>query len=214
MGSGRAVGEEVDRLLTAVGLSPAFAGRLPRNLSGGEKQRAALARALAGRPRLLIADEPVSALDVSVQAAILNLLQEIQGEGGMALLFISHDLAVVRHLADRVAVMYLGRIVESGPAERVFAPPYHPYTEALLSAALTPDPDSVSTRILLEGPPPSALEIPTGCPFHPRCPRKIGPLCEKEPPPEVVAGAGHTLRCHIPREELRAMGSVIGEKKA
>jgi peptide/nickel transport system ATP-binding protein len=193
---------ETERLLTVVKLPPEFAARKPHQLSGGQRQRVAIARALAGDPDVIIADEPVSALDVSVQAAIVNLLSELQADRGATLLFISHDLSVVRYLADHVAVMYLGKVVEFGPVEAVFAPPYHPYTEALLSAVPVPDPEAQRARIVLEGPLPSASERPAGCPFSSRCPRKVGRICDDTPPPEQALGRGHRLACHIPAEEL------------
>jgi peptide/nickel transport system ATP-binding protein len=199
----------VARLLEVVQLSPTMAARKPRQLSGGEKQRAAIARALAGDPAVIVADEPVSALDVSVQAAIVNLLAEIQSARGATLVFISHDLAVVRYLADTVAVMYLGTIAELGPVERVFTPPYHPYTEALLSAVPVPDPDHAVARILLEGRVPRADEIPPGCPFATRCPRRIGSICDETPPPVQRLGE-HRIACHIPRDELlRAQTALV-----
>src|SRR6266542_1581796 len=155
---------EAKRLLGVVKLSADLGGRKPDRLSGGQKQRAAIARALAGDPDVIVADEPVSALDVSVQASIVNLLNEIQTAREATLIFISHDLSVVRYLADHVAVMYLGSVVELGSVADVFAPPFHPYTEALLSAVPVPDPDAQGARIILEGPLPSATEIPSGCP--------------------------------------------------
>ena len=203
----------VARLLEVVKLSPAIAARKPRHLSGGEKQRAAIARALAGDPEVIVADEPVSALDVSVQAAIVNLLTEIQAARGATLVFISHDLAVVRYLADTVAVMYLGTVAELGPVERVFAPPYHPYTEALLSAVPVPDPDHAVARILLEGRVPRADEIPRGCPFATRCPRRIGAVCDETPPPVQHAG-DHRIACHIPRDELARLQTALVEPRA
>ena len=203
----------VARLLEVVKLPPAIAARKPRHLSGGEKQRAAIARALAGDPEVIVADEPVSALDVSVQAAIVNLLTEIQAARGATLVFISHDLAVVRYLADAVAVMYLGTIAELGPVERVFAPPYHPYTEALLSAVPVPDPDHAVARILLEGRVPRADEIPRGCPFATRCPRRIGAVCDDTPPP-VQQDGDHRIACHIPRDELARLQTALVEPRA
>jgi peptide/nickel transport system ATP-binding protein len=212
---GRAPGDltgGVARLLEVVKLSPAMAARKPRHLSGGEKQRAAIARALAGDPDVIVADEPVSALDVSVQAAIVNLLTEIQAAHGTTLVFISHDLAVVRYLADTVAVMYLGTVAELGPVERVFTPPYHPYTEALLSAVPVPDPDRAVARILLEGRVPSAGEIPPGCPFATRCPRRIGAICDETPPPVQIFG-DHRIACHIPGDELRRLQTDLVEPR-
>jgi peptide/nickel transport system ATP-binding protein len=193
---------EAARLLGVVKLSADLGGRKPDRLSGGQKQRVAIARALAGDPDVIVADEPVSALDVSVQASIINLLNEIQASREATLVFISHDLSVVRYIADHVAVMYLGAVVEVGSVADVFAPPYHPYTEALLSAVPVPDPDAQGTRIVLEGPLPSATEIPRGCPFSGRCPRRIGPICDDTPPPTRQISSGHRIVCHIPAEEL------------
>ncbi len=189
-------------LLQAVKLDPAYLERLPGQLSGGEKQRVAIARAFASQPDLLLFDEAVSALDVSVQAAILNLLSELQGEGQTAYLFISHDLAVVSYLADEVAVMYLGQVVEAGPTERIFRPPHHPYTEALLSAIPVLDPAASRQRIQPEGDIPSAAAMPSGCRFHPRCPRFLGDLCAQQEPPWQDAGDGHWIRCHLTVAEL------------
>ena len=173
-------------------------------LSGGLKQRVAIARAFAGDPKLVVCDEPTSALDVSVQAAILNLLVELQTNRGVAFLFISHDLGVVRYLSHRIAVLYLGRLMELGPAEVVFEGPHHPYTEALLSAVPAIDGDN-RVRIKLEGEIPSAASPPSGCVFHTRCPRKLGAICETEEPPLAEAEPGHLMRCHIPIEELRVL---------
>ena len=200
---------EVIRLLDAVKLSAEYYDRLPRQLSGGEKQRVGIARAFAARPELVLCDEPVSALDVSVQAAVLNLLLEIQREQGTTMLFIAHDLSVVRFFSDYVAVMYLGQICEYGPAEAIYAPPYHPYTEALLSAVPIPDPTAEQKHIRLSGAVPSALNPPSGCRFNTRCPRKIGEICETETPPWRNAGDGHRIFCHIPLEELRQMEAVV-----
>jgi peptide/nickel transport system ATP-binding protein len=205
------LGAAVARLLEVVRLPPAVAARKPRHLSGGEKQRVAIARALAGDPDVIVADEPVSALDVSVQAAVINLLTEIQAARGATLVFISHDLAVVRYLADLVAVMYLGTVAEVGPVDRVFAPPYHPYTEALLSAVPVPDPDHEVARILLEGQVPSAGEVPRGCPFATRCPRRVGAICDETPPPVQPLASGHRIACHIPADELRRLQTPLVE---
>jgi peptide/nickel transport system ATP-binding protein len=206
----RAPGEPgVARLLEVVRLSPDMASRRPRQLSGGEKQRVAIARALAGDPDVVVADEPVSALDVSVQAAIINLLNELQAARGTTLLFISHDLSVVRYLADHVAVMYLGTVAEAGPVARVFAPPYHPYTEALLSAVPVADPDRHGARLVLEGPLPRPDERPRGCPFATRCPRRLGALCDDTPPPVQHLADGHRLACHIPADELSRLQASL-----
>jgi peptide/nickel transport system ATP-binding protein len=199
---GAAARSETERLLTIVKLPLEFATRKPHQLSGGQRQRVAIARALAGNPDVIVADEPVSALDVSVQAAIVNLLSELQADRGATLVFISHDLSVVRYLADHVAVMYLGKVVEFGPVDEVFSPPYHPYTEALLSAVPVPDPERQRARIILEGPLPSASAVPAGCPFSTRCPRKVGAICDDTPPPVQMLGRHHRLACHIPAEEL------------
>jgi peptide/nickel transport system ATP-binding protein len=205
----RAVRARVRELLDAVGLPAELAARRPRQLSGGQKQRIAVTRAFAGHPEIIVADEPVSALDVSVQAAIVNLLLDLQARHGSTLVFISHDLALVRYLADHVVVMYLGRVVESGPTAAVFAPPYHPYTEALLSAIPVPDPDVAQARVRLAGELPSALDPPAGCRFATRCPRRLGPVCDTVPPPERAAGPGHRILCHIPLEDLLTVPPVV-----
>lgn len=206
--------DEVIKLLRAIRLNAGYYDRFPRQLSGGEKQRVGIARALASRPDLILCDEPVSALDVSVQAAILNLLLEIQQESGTTMLFIAHDLSVVRFFSDYVAVMYLGQLMEYGPAEAIYAPPYHPYTEALLSAVPIPDPLVKQKRIRLDGAVPSALNPPTGCRFHTRCPRREllpdgGKICETEDPPWRRTEDGHRIFCHIPLEELSTFDPVI-----
>jgi len=201
--------DEVIRLLEAVRLGAEYYDRLPRQLSGGEKQRVAIARAFAGRPSLILCDEPLSALDVSVQVAVMNLLLEFKDVYGSTMLFISHDLSVVYQLCDQVAVMYLGQFCEVGPTESLYSPPYHPYTEALLSAIPIPDPTLDRTSIRLSGAVPSALAPPSGCRFHTRCPRKVGPVCEHESPPWRVITEGHRIYCHIDIEELRAMEPVI-----
>ena len=205
---------EVIRLLEAVRLGENYFDRLPRQLSGGEKQRVGIARALASRPDLVLCDEPVSALDVSVQAALLNLLLEVQKEYGTTMIFIAHDLSVVRYFSDQVAVMYLGEIVEIGPAEAIYMPPYHPYTEALLSAVPIPDPSAHQRRIRLEGTVPSAIDPPSGCRFHTRCPRRVllpdgGAICETVAPPWQENGQEHRILCHIPIETLRRFDPVI-----
>jgi len=201
----KAVQTRVKELFEAVNLPEEYIYRLPHELSGGEKQRVAIARAFAADPILMICDEPISSLDVSVQAALMNLLVDLQESKGTSYLFISHDLSAVRHLSDWIAVVYLGRLWEIGSAEDVFVPPYHPYTEALLSALPIPDPDIKQESIRLKGSVPSAMNIPTGCRFHTRCPRKIGEICEKEEPPWQSIGYHHQLCCHIPAEELQAL---------
>jgi peptide/nickel transport system ATP-binding protein len=195
--------QQVGELFAAVNLPAEYMYRLPHELSGGEKQRVAIARAFAANPTLMICDEPISSLDVSVQASLMNLLVDLQRSLGTSYLFISHDLAAVRHLSDWIAVVYLGRLWEVGSAEEVFAPPYHPYTEALLSAIPIPDPDVVQERIRLLGSVPSAVDIPPGCRFHTRCPRKIGKVCEIEEPPWQHVSPQHSICCHIPLEELQ-----------
>lgn len=201
--------ERVFQLLDTVKLPRAFANRKPRQLSGGQKQRIGIARAFAGNPKTVIADEPISALDVSVAAAVTELLMDIQREHRTTLLFISHDLSAVRYLADRVVVMYLGQIMERGSTDEVFSPPYHPYTEALLSAVPIADPEVEKRRIVLEGNLPSPLNPPKGCPFSTRCPRKIGAICDDEVPPVQFAGDRHAIACHIDMEELRKVEPVI-----
>jgi peptide/nickel transport system ATP-binding protein len=197
------VPQRVSSLVAAVRLPQDVTGRLPRQLSGGERQRVAIARAIASTPDLLVADEPVSSLDVSVQAAVLNLLDELQTDRGGSLLFISHDLAVVGFVSDVVAVIYLGSLMQLAPANEIFDPPYHPYTEALLSAIPLIDPGGRQERIRLEGDMPSPLEVPSGCPFHTRCPRFLGDMCIKQSPPERRTGSGGMIRCHISLDELQ-----------
>jgi peptide/nickel transport system ATP-binding protein len=202
--TGSAAEAQLVKLTSSVRLAQRYLNVRPSLLSGGLKQRVAIARAFAGEPRLVICDEPTSSLDVSVQAAILNLLVELQAERKVAYLFISHDLGVVRYISDRIAVLYLGRLMELGPAEVVFAAPHHPYTEALLSAVPTID-GGGRQRIKLSGEIPSAAAPPTGCVFHTRCHRFLGKVCEEVEPPLVEVEAGHQMRCHIPIEELRRM---------
>jgi peptide/nickel transport system ATP-binding protein len=201
-------------LLNAVHLPSSYLSRLPGELSGGEKQRVAIARALAADPMLVICDEPISSLDVSVQASLMNLLAELQRSKGITYLFISHDLAAVRHVSDWIAVVYLGCLWEVGRAEDVFRPPSHPYTEALLSAIPIADPDAVQERIRLEGSVPSPINIPSGCRFHTRCPRNLGEICETQEPPWQQDENGHRLRCHIPLSRLGEMQHVIAFDKA
>ena len=184
----------------------------PSQLSGGQKQRVGIARAFAGGARIVVADEPVSALDVSVQAAVTDLLMEIQREQKTTLLFISHDLSIVRYLSDRVMVMYLGHVVELGTTDQVFAPPYHPYTEALLSAVPIADTSVEKTHIVLEGDIPSAMDPPPGCPFQTRCRWKSqvpGNLCEEEVPPMRDLGGNHQVKCHLSEADFARMEPVI-----
>ena len=201
---GKAADARVDTLAENLRLTQRHLDLKPRQLSGGLKQRVAIARAFAGDPRIVVADEPTSALDVSVQAAILNVLSELQLESRTSYLLISHDLGVVRYLADRIAVMYLGRIQEVGDSETVFRGPNHPYTEALLSAVPSIDGEE-RTRIRLDGEVPSPANPPSGCVFHTRCPRKIEGLCEVTEPPLAEVEPGHLMKCHIPLEELRRL---------
>jgi peptide/nickel transport system ATP-binding protein len=201
--------ERVHKLLDIVKLPRDFAKRRPRQLSGGQKQRVGIARAFAGNPSLVIADEPVSALDVSVQAAVTELLMDIQRDHRTTLLFISHDLSVVRYLADRIVVMYLGQIMEQGTTEEIFAPPYHPYTEALLSAVPIADTHIEKRKVLISGELPSATNPPLGCPFCTRCPYVIEGLCETERPPIQTFSDGHAIACHLDRERLEGMEPVI-----
>ena len=199
---------QTKELLEAVGLSAEYYDRRPVQLSGGEKQRVAIARAFAPNPALIVADEPTSSLDVSVQAVILNLLKDLRAKEGSSYIVISHDLEVVSYLADHIAVMYLGEIVEQGAGDAVLNFPSHPYTEALLSAAPTPDPTVRHHPIALRGEIPSPRNRPSGCPFHTRCPRKIGPICENELPPVQVDENSHEIRCHYPPDELRRLQTL------
>jgi len=192
---GKALVERVLELLALVGLKEEHLYRYPHEFSGGQCQRIAVARALALNPKLIVLDEPTSALDVSVQAQILNLLQELQREFGLTYLLISHDLSVVQHISDRIAVMYLGKIVELSTTEEVFGQAHHPYTIALLSSTPIPDPDARRKRIILEGGVPSPINPPPGCRFHPRCP-KVNSICSRLEPELVDIGGGHLVACH------------------
>ncbi|HEY7208510.1 MAG TPA: dipeptide ABC transporter ATP-binding protein [Gaiellaceae bacterium] len=208
----------VQELLETVGLSPEHYNRFPHEFSGGQRQRIGVARALALRPKLIIADEPVSALDVSIQSQMLNLLEDLQNEFQLTYVFIAHDLGVVRHVSDRIAVMYLGKLVELSPAEELYQRPIMPYTEALLSAVPIPDPDLAATRerIVLQGDVPSPISPPSGCRFHPRC-RYATEVCKQVEPPLVDYGGGHLAACHHPLNvdaETRAMVEVAAEQRA
>jgi peptide/nickel transport system ATP-binding protein len=204
--------ERMLELLDLVKLPRIFSERMPRQLSGGQKQRVGIARAFAGDAKIVVADEPVSALDVSVQAAVTELLMEIQRKNHTTLLFISHDLSIVRYLCDRVIVMYLGHVVEIGPTDKVFAPPYHPYTQALLSAVPIADTSVEQEHIVLEGEIPSAMSPPPGCPFQTRCHWKghvPGNKCETEMPSMFTVSTGHQIKCHLSPGEFASMKPVI-----
>jgi oligopeptide/dipeptide ABC transporter ATP-binding protein len=203
---GREVEDRVAALMRQVGLDPSYMTRYPHEFSGGQRQRIGLARTLSLNPRLIIADEPVSALDVSVQAQVLNLLQELKEQMGLTLLFIAHDLSVVEHVSDRVAVMYVGKIVEMAKTEELMEHPLHPYTEALLSSVPPADPDIHSNRIQLQGEVPSPANPPSGCIFHPRC-RYAKPECSQKEPASVEVNPGHFVRCHFAAElQLKGIG--------
>ena len=192
-----AIEAEVARLLQRVGIPEQRMDAYPHQFSGGQRQRIGIARALAMRPRFIVCDEPVSALDVSIQAQVINLLAELQEEFDLTYLFIAHDLSVVHYVSDRVAIMYLGRIVEEGPTEAVFARPAHPYTQALMAAVPVVDRDARRERIILEGTVPSPIDPPGGCRFHTRCFARIGAICEEQVPGFVAVGEGHRAACHL-----------------
>jgi oligopeptide/dipeptide ABC transporter ATP-binding protein len=208
--SGRAAEDRVAELMKSVGLEPNYMRRYPHEFSGGQRQRIGLARTLALSPRLIIADEPVSALDVSIQAQVLNLLHELKDRLGLTLLFIAHDLSVVEHVCDRIGVMYVGKIVEIAETEEVLKHPLHPYTEALVSAVPPADPDIKLNRIILEGDVPSPANPPSGCVFHPRC-RYAKDICRKEEPALIEVEPGHYASCHFARE-LDLQGVVVPEE--
>lgn len=211
--SAAAILAKLHELLAAVRVADRYVSARPRQLSGGMKQRIAIARAFAGDPRIVVCDEPTSALDVSVQAAILNLLVDLQIRRQVSYIFISHDLGVVRYLSDRIAVLYLGRLMEIGPADQVFAGPHHPYTEALLSAI--PSIDNLDAkRIHLSGEVPSAVNPPSGCVFQTRCPRKIGAICEQQEPPLRKMDPHHAIRCHIPADNLARLQTGVAATSA
>jgi oligopeptide transport system ATP-binding protein len=201
----------VGEILETVGLSPEHYNRFPHEFSGGQRQRIGIARALALRPKLIVADEPVSALDVSIQSQMLNLLDDLQNELALTYVFIAHDLGVVRHVSDRIAVMYLGKLVELSPAEELYTRPIMPYTEALLSAVPIPDPDLAEKRerIVLEGDVPSPINPPSGCRFHPRC-RYATDVCKQLEPPLVDYGSGHLAACHHPLNVDQATLQQVG----
>ena len=202
---GKEAEQRVAELMKSVGLNPAYMRRYPHEFSGGQRQRIGLARTLSLNPRLIVADEPVSALDVSVQAQVLNLLQELKDRLGLTIIFIAHDLSVVEHISDRIAVMYVGKIVEMAETEELLSHPMHPYTEALLSAIPPADPDIHANRIQLTGEVPSPANPPSGCIFHPRC-KYAKDICKQQVPPLVEDAPGHMVSCHFAKElQLRGI---------
>ncbi len=215
---GRAIEDRVAELMTAVGLDPAYMTRYPHEFSGGQRQRIGLARTLALNPRLIVADEPVSALDVSIQAQVLNLLGNLKDELGLTVIFIAHDLSVVEHICDRIAVMYVGKIMEIAKSEELLRRPKHPYTEALVSAVPPADPDIQLDRIILDGDVPSPANPPSGCVFHPRC-RYAEDICTREEPPLEEISNGHVAACHFARQldlqgvDARAQATRAAEQR-